>query len=71
LFAEHADAGDFHLETRYLDGKWEWAVFNFENWLAGHRERESLEDAKSCAEDVAGAKPKWRPIGRPVIEEPR
>jgi hypothetical protein len=25
LIAE-ADAGDFHLEIRCLDGKWEWAV---------------------------------------------
>jgi hypothetical protein len=62
LIAE-ADAGDFHLEIRYLDGKWEWKVFYWRTGSQAKGRGESLEDAKSRAEDVAGAKPKlWRPI---------
>jgi hypothetical protein len=65
----HADAGSFYLEVRYQGGAWEWTVFNLSTGANGTGE--SLEKAKSHAEEVAGAKPKcWYPIGRPVIDEP-
>jgi hypothetical protein len=69
-FAEHANAGDFHLETRYADRKWERIVFNLRTGSKAQGRGNSLEDVKACAEDVAGAKPKqWHPMGRPITEE--
>jgi hypothetical protein len=26
IFAQHATAGKYHLETRYIDGRWEWVA---------------------------------------------
>jgi hypothetical protein len=71
VFAEHADAGDFHLETRYLDGRWEWMVFNLRTGSQAQGVGKSLQEAKASAEAVARAKPKqWYPMGRPIVEEP-
>lgn len=71
MFAEHANTGDFHLETRYVNGRWDWTVFNLRTGSEAHGVGESLEDAKASAEGVAGEKPKqWYPMGRPIVEKP-
>jgi hypothetical protein len=66
-----ADAGNFHLEVGYQDGEWEWTVSNMKTGSEANGTGESLEKAKSYAEDVAGTKPKWRPIGRPMVDKAR
>ena len=72
VFAEHANAGDFHLEARYVNEHWEWTVFNLRTGSEAHGVGKSLEDAKASAEKVAGAKPKqWYPMGRPIMGEPK
>jgi len=31
VFAEHATAGEYHLETFYSEGQWEWKVIAIRN----------------------------------------
>ena len=72
VFAQHANAGDFHLETHYVNEHWEWTVSNLRTGSEAHGVGKSLEDAKASAESVAGAKPKqWHPMGRPITGEPK
>jgi hypothetical protein len=69
VFAQHADAGEFRLETRYVSKRWEWAVFKRKggpaifSGAAG-----SLESAKQSAAAAIGLKEAhWMDIG-PAIE---
>jgi len=66
--SQHAFAGELHLETRFLDGQWEWEVLKVKHNERINRGRaESLEDAKEKAERVARTQgmegePKWESI---------
>ena len=71
VFAQHAKVGDFHLEARYGKNGWEWSVRNRRKDSQAMGKANSLEHAKSCAEEVAGGKPKqWLPISHAVIKSP-
>jgi hypothetical protein len=69
VFAQHADAGQFHLETRYVSKHWEWAVFKQKGGPAVFSGTAvSLESAKQSAAAAVGLKDAhWVDIG-PAIE---
>jgi hypothetical protein len=54
VFAQYANVGDFHLETRYGKNGWEWSVRNRRKDSQAIGKANSLEHAKACAEEVAG-----------------
>jgi hypothetical protein len=69
VFAQHANAGKFHLETRYASKRWEWAVFKQKGGPAMFSGAAvSLESAKQSAAAAIGVKEThWMDIG-PAIE---
>ena len=72
IFAQHAEAGLYHLETRYCEpNRWEWMVFK-----KGKTEAEfsgdttTLEAAKKNAAMTVGLyEADWMPTG-PAIDVP-
>lgn len=66
-FAQHADAGDLHLETRFVPGLgWEWEVFRRGRESVEHGTARSLEDAKAQAAKRANVEEGtiiWKDIG--------
>jgi hypothetical protein len=74
IFAQHAQAGEYHLETRYVElGRWEWMVFKKGKTVAEFSgDATTLESAKKNAAMRVGLYTetvKWQPIG-PAIEAP-
>ena len=74
VHAQHAFAGKFHLETRYVDGQWEWYVLDAKQTTKTLYSGVSatLEGAKQNAAIRAALQTelvKWAPIG-PEIEIP-
>jgi hypothetical protein len=74
IFAQHADAGQYHLETRFVKAnQWEWAATEKKSEAAKHSgDATSLEGAKKAAAASIGrnyATCAWMNIG-PVIELP-
>jgi len=71
VFAQHATAGEYHLETYFIDGQWEWKAIALRRKLpefAGTAK--SLEGAKKSAMTSVGLMDAaWRDVG-PVIEVP-
>jgi len=66
VFAKHGDVGHLHLETQFVDGKWEWFVFDSrKNTRIAAGMADSVEKAKAEAEKAAGGRPpQWRNVGR-------
>jgi|HubBroStandDraft_6_1064221.scaffolds.fasta_scaffold77180_4 hypothetical protein len=48
IYPQHATAGEYHLETAFLDGTWEW-------WAKAARNR-SLPEFAGSARTLEGAK---------------
>lgn len=72
IFAQHADAGLYHLETRYCEpNRWEWMVFEAgRKGVAFSGDAATLEAAKKNAADAVGLSfVIWKNIG-PAIELP-
>jgi len=71
IFAQHAFAGDLHLETRYIKPhQWEWAVLLKGRQRVADGASETLEGAKDAAVKAAGLdarKVDWENIG-PALE---
>ena len=59
VFAKHGDVGHLHLETQFVDGKWEWFVFaSRKNTRIAAGMADSVEKAKAEAEKAAeGGRP--------------
>ena len=72
VFAQHAEAGKYHLETRYIEPRrWEWFVLDARQTskTVFSGDAETLEAAMRNAAANAGLYPetvKWRPIGQQV-----
>jgi hypothetical protein len=68
--AQHADAGQFHLETRYaVSEHWEWLVISMKGGSARFSgEERTLESAKHSAETAIGfiGGARWTDIGPPI-----
>jgi hypothetical protein len=73
IFAQHAQVGEYHLKTRYIEpGRWEWhaAAPNPRQLPEFSGEETTLEAAKKSACNSIGlAFADWMPIG-PGIEFP-
>jgi hypothetical protein len=74
IFAQHAQAGEYHLETRYCEpGRWEWMVFRKGKRVAEFSGNATTQDgAQKDAAMRVGLYPEgvnWMPIG-PAIEIP-
>jgi hypothetical protein len=72
VFAEHAQAGKYHLETRYVEpGRWEWFAKPSQRKLpAFSGDAKTLDSAKQAAcHSIGRAFADWKPIG-PAIEVP-
>jgi hypothetical protein len=72
IFAHHADAGKYQLETRYTSDlkRWEWLVLETKsNKTVFSGDSETLDAAKSSAATAIGlaVEAPWIDIG-PVIE---
>jgi len=72
VHAQHAFAGNYHLETRYAAPKWEWSILDATRpgkpLFSG--ESATLQNAMTEAAMRVGLYPQlvqWRPIG-PEIE---
>lgn len=69
-FAEHADAGDVHLETRYVaKALWEWEVISIKGRTRiDSGSSTSLTDAKKAAMACAKVESaEWGSIGPEII----
>jgi hypothetical protein len=71
IFEQHGDFDHLHLQASCVDERWEWRVFdnNTKILISGGRAT-SLENARSAAEESAGARPEWRTIAKDVEEKP-
>jgi len=72
VFAQHAQAGKYHLETRYVEaGRWEWFAKASERKLPEFSgDAETLEGAmQSACHSIGLGFADWMPIG-PAIEVP-
>jgi hypothetical protein len=75
IFAQHATAGKYHLETRYVDGRWEWMaalITKADPIERGLPEYSGTEDSLDAAKKKATASiglalANWNNIG-PAIE---
>jgi len=74
VHAQHAFAGNYHLETRYAPPKWEWSIWDAtrpsKKLFSG--ESVTLRAAMNDAAMRAGLLPdlvNWKPMG-PEIEVP-
>ena len=71
IFAQHAQAGDLHLETTYVEPhRREWAVLGKDRQRIFDGESETLEGARDAAIKAAGvdaSKVNWKDIG-PALE---
>ena len=72
LFAKHAELAHLHLETQYVDGRWEWFVLDTRNHVRiGAGRVDSLEAAVAAAEDASGGKPNhWHTVSRDMELKP-
>ena len=71
VFAQHATAGEYHLETCFIDGQWEWKVIAIRHKLPEFTgTASSLEAAKNSAMVRVGLmEASWTNVG-PSIEVP-
>jgi hypothetical protein len=73
VFAQHATAGKYHLETRYVSNRWEWyaaPIQKTDRLPEFSGEAKTLEAAMNKAMYSIGlAKADWMSIG-PAIEMP-
>lgn len=71
IFALHATAGKYHLETWFIDGQWEWRATAIKPGLPDYTgSASSLERAKKSAMAGIGLKDAdWTNVG-PAIEVP-
>jgi hypothetical protein len=71
IFAQHAMAGEYHLETQFVSGQWEWKVIAIRHKLPEYTgTASSLEGAKKSAMVRIGLmKAEWTNVG-PGIEVP-
>jgi hypothetical protein len=73
VFAQHADAGKYHLETRYGGIEplpWEWFVILKPDKTVFSGDSKTLEGAKTSAGSAVGlGVAQWKDIG-PAIELP-
>jgi hypothetical protein len=61
-FAQHANAGPYHYETRFVDGVWEWEISEGPTRASG--KATSLEEAKAAIVMRTGRAPdRWEDIG--------
>ncbi len=69
IFAQHATAGQYHLETAFIDGQWDWKVIALKRGLPEFTGTDtSLDVAKKNAMQRIGlTQAEWRNIG-PAIE---
>jgi len=74
VYAQHAFAGNYHLETRYAAPQWEWVIMDAtrptRKLFSG--ESATLQGAMTDAALRVGLYPQlvnWKPIG-PEIEVP-
>jgi phosphate-selective porin len=69
IFAQHATAGRYHLETAFVDGRWEWKVIALKRGLPEYTGTDaSLEGAKNNAMQRIGLmQADWQNIG-PAID---
>jgi hypothetical protein len=71
IFAQHADFGDLHLETRCIDDQWEWQVMAKGRGRIASDKAKSLEQAQEAAKNAAGAEEvEWRSVGPEVPPGP-
>jgi hypothetical protein len=72
IHAQHAQAGEYHLETWFLDGRWEWKAIAMKPRLPEFTgTADSLDLAKEAARLSIGLKIAlaWTSVG-PAIETP-
>lgn len=63
-FAQHADAGPWHYETKFIAGQWEWEIFEAPKGKIASGHAASLEQAKAAIVRYTGRAPEeWRDIG--------
>ena len=70
IFAQHADAGQYQLETRFVANQWKWMATETESKEAKFSgDATTLEDAKKAAAASIGyehARFAWHDIGPPI-----
>jgi hypothetical protein len=68
VFAQHANAGEYHLETSFVDGHWEWKAMAIKKRLPEFTGTAStLEGAKkSAAASIGLIVAEWTNIGPPI-----
>ena len=63
-FAQHANAGPWHYETRFVGGVWEWEVTGAPNGRIASGKATSLDEAKAAIVTRTGRAPdRWEDIG--------
>jgi hypothetical protein len=63
-FAQHADTGPFHYETRFVGGTWEWEITETLKGKIGSGRAATLDHAKAAIIVETGRKPdEWKDIG--------
>lgn len=69
LYAQHAMAGQYHLQTRFIDGQWEWKAIAIKDKRLPEYTGTSatLDGAKqSAASSIGLARANWLSIGPPL-----
>lgn len=71
IYAQHAQAGEYHLETRYCEPeRWEWFVLKNDKRTAEFSgDARTLKGAMQSAAMCIGLYPEnanWEPIGPPI-----
>jgi hypothetical protein len=62
--AQHADAGPWHYETKFVGGKWEWEIFEAPRGRIASGHAQTLDQAKAAIVGQTGRAPdQWREIG--------
>jgi len=71
IYAQHASAGEYHLETWFIDGQWEWKVIAIKHKLPEFTgTASSLDSAKQAAMACIGLmKAEWTNVG-PAMDVP-
>jgi hypothetical protein len=69
IFALHATAGKYHLETWFVDGQWGWKAIATDRRLDDFTgDADSLEGAKALAMSSIGLRTAvaWTDVGPPI-----
>jgi hypothetical protein len=68
-FSQQCDVNNRHLETRLVDGRWQWFISENDHLIAAGN-ADSLEQAKEIAELAACGTAEWRTVAKDPLKKP-